>query len=136
MSTSNNIRSAFGKPKTRTVDVENLYPTLPADERTNERTRERLSKGSNEAQNIPTEHAANEATQELSNVSTYEVPNEPGIARRQSFGLYSHQIEGLNDYQYLYRKRNGKTIEKEEIVRQAIDEYLSRKFRALQKGNT
>lgn len=52
---------------------------------------------------------------------------------RYSFEIYTDQKESIEEVQYLYKKKTGKKLSASRIIREALEEYLTRARAALRQ---
>ncbi len=53
---------------------------------------------------------------------------------RYSFEIYTDQKGSIEELQYLYKKRTGKKLSASRILREALEEYLTKAFRTFKEG--
>ncbi len=54
---------------------------------------------------------------------------------RYSFEIYTDQKGSIEEVQYLYKKKTGKKLSVSRIIREALEEYLSRALEVLRQEN-
>ncbi|HUD44393.1 MAG TPA: hypothetical protein VMR41_02520 [Patescibacteria group bacterium] len=52
---------------------------------------------------------------------------------RYSFEIYTDQKPRIDELQYLYKKRTGKKLSSSRIIREALEEYLTKTIRVLEE---
>jgi len=52
---------------------------------------------------------------------------------RYSFEIYTDQKPRIDELQYLYKKRTAKKLSSSRIIREALEEYLTKTIRVLEE---
>jgi hypothetical protein len=55
------------------------------------------------------------------------------LTERYSFEIYTDQKESIEEVQYLYKKKTGKKLSASRIIREALEEYLTRAMEAFRQ---